>query len=248
MWTQWLPLWLIMGCALLPTVLHGQTVAPAAPDLHTVLARIVSQTNEFRREHGGPEVEVNPQLMATARDFANFMARTGRYGHTADGHQPAERAKQHGYDFCVMAENLAYQASTAGFTTADLAQGFVQGWQHSPDHRQNMLDAAVTETGVAVAQNEQTGDYYAVQLFGRPTSQMLEFQITNQATTVIQYEVDGHMMPLPPQSTRTHQQCRPVEVIFHWPDRSERTTVHPHHSERYVIVQDDSGRLKVREG
>ena len=40
-----------------------------------------------------------------------------------------------------------------------------------------MLDPAVTETGVGVARSERTGDYYGVQMFGRPTTEMMEFQI-----------------------------------------------------------------------
>jgi uncharacterized protein YkwD len=248
MWTRWLLLWLTLGWTPLPAAFCGQSVEPKTPDLAAVVARIINQTNEFRRAHGLPEVKPNPQLMATAQDFATFMARTGQYGHTADGQQPAERAKQHGYDFCVIAENLAYQVSTAGFRTTELAEGFVQGWQRSAEHRKNMLDPAVTEIGVAVAQNEQTGYYYAVQMFGRPASQMLEFQITNQSPAPIQYEIDGRMMPLPPRATRMHQQCRAAEVIFHWPDSSERTTVQPHHGDHYVIVRDDSGNFGVNGG
>jgi hypothetical protein len=174
------------------------------------------------------------------------MARTDKYGHTADGNPPTARAKQHGYDYCMVSENLAYQFSTAGFTTEELAQVFFQGWKHSPDHRQNMLDPAVTEVGVAVAQSEQTGNYYAVQMFGRPQSQTVEFQITNQADAVIQYEVGGQMLSLPPQFTRTHQQCLTAALIMHWSDGQEPTTVQPKNQDHYVIVQMDTGQFRLQ--
>jgi hypothetical protein len=99
-----------------------------------------------------------------------------------------------------------------------------------------VLDPAVTETGVGIAQSQQTGAYYAVQLFGRPMSQQIAFQLTNYTDATITYAVDGQVFPLPPRTTRTHQQCRPPEVTFEWPGTPEPTTVHPSHRDRYTIV------------
>jgi uncharacterized protein YkwD len=260
---RWLLLCFALAGFLLPAVVNGQAVeeeesesnrfsaampGPGAkvPDLAQVVMRIISHTNEFRQTEGRQKVEPSQQLMETARDFAQFMARTDKYGHTADGNRPAARAKQHGYHSCVVAENIAYQSSTEGFTTEELAQEFFQGWQQSPGHRQNMLDAAVTETGVAVARSEQTGYYYAVQMFGLPKSQMIEFQITNQSNVVIEYEIGGQKLSLPPWSTRTHQQCRSAEVTFQGLDMPERPTVQPHDGDHYAIVQEDSGIFRLQ--
>jgi uncharacterized protein YkwD len=216
-----------------------------SPDLADAVQRIISRTNAFRQQEGRSPVPTNPQLMATVRDFATFMARTGQYGHTADGQSPEARAKAHGYDACLIAENIAYQLNPAGFTTEALAEGFFEGWQHSPDHRKNLLDPAVTETGVGVARSEQTGAYFAVQLFGRPKSQQIEFQITNTSDLAIQYTIDGQTLPLPPQSTRTHQQCRPAEVTFRWPETQERKTVNPNHGDHYTVVRGDAGQFRL---
>lgn len=41
-------------------------------------------------------VDPNPKLTQTAQYFANYMARTNKYGHTADGSRPGERARKHG--------------------------------------------------------------------------------------------------------------------------------------------------------
>jgi hypothetical protein len=175
------------------------------------------------------------------------MARTGQFSHTADGQTPEVRAKAHGYDPCLIAENIAYQHHSGGFTTEALAQGFFEGWQHSPSHRENLLDPAVTETGVGVAQSEQTGAYYAVQLFGRPMSQQIAFQITNTSHVAIQYTIDGQKFSLPPQVTSTHRQCRPPEVAFQWPGTQEPMKVHPNHGDRYTIVRGDAGDFRVEE-
>ena len=65
-------------------------------------------TNAFRRQEEsqpGPA----PQLASAARYFADFMARTGKFGHSADGSEPAARAKRFGYEYCIVSENIAYR-------------------------------------------------------------------------------------------------------------------------------------------
>jgi uncharacterized protein YkwD len=247
---HWLTLVFAMGWALLPRAASAQaadtrTAGAQYPDLAAVVEHLISHTNAFRQQEGRPPVAPNPQLTTAAQDFATFMARAGQLSHTADGRTPEVRAKAHGYDPCLIAENIASQHNPAGFTTEALAQGFFEGWQHSPDHRQNLLEPAVTETGVGVAQSEQTGTYYAVQLFGRPTSQQIEFQIMNHTDATITYDIDGHTFPLPPQTMRAHQQCRQAEVTFQWPGSQEQTTVHPTHGDRYTIVRGDAGAFRL---
>src|SRR5207253_2501467 len=127
----------------------------------------------------------NRALADTARDFAEFMARTDRYGHEADGQQPSQRATAHGYGYCMVAENIAFQYSSAGFRSGELARRFVEGWKQSPGHRHNMLEPDATETGVAVAQSPKSGRYYAVQMFGRPQALRVAFRIANRSTTTL---------------------------------------------------------------
>jgi uncharacterized protein YkwD len=88
---------------------------------------IIEKTNAFRREQKLAAVEVNPRLAAAAEDFARYMARTNRFGHTADGSRPADRAAKHGYAYCIIAENIAYQYRSQGFTAAELAEALFQG-------------------------------------------------------------------------------------------------------------------------
>lgn len=250
---RWLLLVLGIGWVLVPAIAsaqaaEGRTAGDQSPDLADVVERLISHTNAFRHQEGRSPVAPNPQLTATAQDFATFMARTGAFSHTADGQTPEARAQAHGYDACLIAENIAYQHNPAGFTAEALAQGFFAGWLHSPDHRKNLLDPAVTETGVGVAQSEQTGAYYAVQLFGRPTAQQIEFQLTNTSDVAIQYAIDGQTMSLPPQATRTHQQCRAAEVTFPWPGTQKWTTVHPNHGDHYTIVRGNKMEFLLEPG
>jgi uncharacterized protein YkwD len=221
-----------------------------ASDLPRAAQLIVQKTNDFRREQDLPAVEVNPRLAETARYFAAYMARTNQYGHQADGSRPADRAKKHGYEYCLVAENIAYQYSSKGFQTEELAESFFEGWKSSPGHRQNMLDPDVTETGVAVAQSEETGYYYAVQMFGRPKSMALEFRIVNESDAAIQYQMGDRTFPLPPRYVRTHQRCRPADLTFQWPgkegqEKADTTTVRPENGTRLVVTK-DQGRFRVK--
>ncbi len=148
-------------------------VSPAAiaqPELARVEALVIDQTNEFRRHEHLDPVRRNARLGEAAREFAAFMARTGKFDHDADGRTPSQRAIAHAYPFCFIAENISYEYNSRDFETGDLAHRFVAGWKGSPGHRRNMLRSEATETAVAVARAPAPGAprYYAVQLFGLP--------------------------------------------------------------------------------
>lgn len=258
-----IPFLLLTGCLLLVVACTQQReaysadfvqiadsqLAPAGsmPDLAAATTLIISRTNAFRQAQGREPVTINPLLTETAQDFAAYMARTDRYGHTADGNQPAERARQHGYDYCIVAENIAYQYNSAGFTTEELGNSFFTGWRQSPGHRRNMLEPAVTETGVAIAQSDESGYYYAVQLFGRPRSLLSEFAITNVTDATVRYRIGEETFSLPPRYQRTHQRCEPTTVIFQWPGEQTNTTIRPADGDQYTIVQEASGEFALEE-
>jgi uncharacterized protein YkwD len=132
-----------------------------------VEAQVFALVNDVRRKQGLQPVEREARLDATARYFVDYMAASGRLDHRADGRTPAARVKQRGYDYCVISENIEYEYDSRGFTAERLARSFIDGWLQSPMHRENILDANVTQTGLAVARNAKN-EYYAVQLFGRP--------------------------------------------------------------------------------
>ena len=141
--------------------------AAGAADSPAVERAIIEGTNRFRHEQGLATVRPDSILDRTAHEFAEYLARTDRFDHEADGRTPAIRARAQGYDYCLVAENIAYQFDSRGFSSSALAQGLVQGWKDSPGHRRNMLDGRAIDTGVAVAQSRHTGRFYAVQMFGR---------------------------------------------------------------------------------
>ena len=183
-----------------------------AADLEEAARRVVEQTNRFRTAQRLSEQAVNATLGRTAREFARFMAKTGKYGHTADGRTPAERASAHGYDYCVVLENIAYVYRSRDFPSAtELAADMVEGWKQSPEHRKAMLDDAATETGVAIAR-DRDGRYFGVQMFGRPKSAAIRFSVTNRSNAEIRYRAGERTFSLPPRSTREHTVCRPLTL------------------------------------
>lgn len=219
------------------------------PDLEQTAELIVEQVNQFRREQGLRPVEANRELTETARYFARYMAERDVLSHTADDKRPAQRAEERGYEFCIVTENIAYQYRSQGFRTEELADQFVQGWQDSPDHRRSMLDADVTETGAAVARSDDTGYYYGVQMFGRPQKDSIRFEIRNESDTTVEYEIGERRWSLPPRYTRTHERCRPRDVVFRWPEDEDEVrsqTVTPRSGDRFTVRR-EQGRFQVRQ-
>ncbi len=226
---------------------NSRSATPAdMPNPAEVQQEIVTLTNQFRTQQGRPEVKGNAQLAETANAFAQFMAHTDKYGHTADGKQPWDRAAEHGYDYCLIEENIAELSSSEKFTARQLAEEFVHGWEQSPGHRKNMLNPDVTETGVGVARSSQSGKVYAVQMFGRPRSAAVSVSIANETNAPVEFTLNGNKQTLRPEYTVTYRQCRPPEIRFHLKGAPE-TPFRPKSSARYVIREKESGAFSVEE-
>ena len=206
-----------LALALLAGVAPEARAQPAAgrvatPDAQAVERLVVEKTNAFRLEHGLAALSPEASLDKAARYFAQHMARTDTHSHTADGKEPVERAREHGYDHCIVLENLAFVFNSRGFRAADLAAQYVEGWKESAGHRRNLLDGAVTDIGVAVARSDRSGRWYAVQMFGRPRSRSVRFAVRNAAPRTVRYRVGDEAFTLAPRTTHTHTQCRSGSV------------------------------------
>ena len=199
-----------------------ETVADSTPDsdesavvdgFDDAESRITRQTVAFRGEEGRDSLGANTTaLQKAAESFAAYMARTGKYGHEADGRTPAQRAKAAGYDYCTVRENIAWYESSADVTADDLVETFFTGWKESPGHRKNMLARDVGETVVAIAQSEDTGRYFAVQLFGRPASERIKVVVANESGDAVRYQFAGQTWDLPARVIRTHEVCSETEL------------------------------------
>jgi uncharacterized protein YkwD len=163
----------IIGCLAISA--SAAAVAPSQEEssgarshLREAAGLIVKATNALRADDELPGYAENASLQKAADRFARFLAEAEEFSHTADGQEPIDRARENGYEPQTIAENIAWQQSSRPLKAQDLAERFMEGWKQSEDHRRNMLEPDMTEIGVAIAYNDKTNQYYAVQMFGRP--------------------------------------------------------------------------------
>lgn len=214
-------------------------------DLREATGKLFEGTNSLRTSEGRVALAANHALTAAAQAFAEFMARTDQYGHEADGSDPTARATRAGYDACIVAENIAYQFLSTGFSTDDLVKTLLDGWMDSPGHRANLLAPDVTELGVAIARSARNGKYYGVQLFGRPRSQSVEFTVRNSAEVPLTYDLDGEAKSLPVRTTVRHLLCRKARLVFQWPGNQPDTIVEAGSKQVYEVVRGTAGEFRV---
>ncbi len=128
--------------------------------------RVVTLINAERVKAGCPALTVSAQLTEAAQAHSANMATNAFFDHVdPQGRQPWDRMAAVGYRFSRAAENIA-----AGDMTPERT---VDGWMHSPHHRANILNCALTETGVGYTRNPadtspQHYRAYWTQDFGTP--------------------------------------------------------------------------------
>ncbi len=174
-----------------------------------------------------------------------YLAKSGKFAHEADGRQPAQRAEASGYRYCFIAENLAMNLDSRGFETRALARAAVEGWKNSPGHRANMLQPTVTEIGVAVARAPD-GDpkFISVQLFGRPEALKVQFRIENQAGAVVRYALGEETHTLPARAIVTHTSCDPERLTFEHAGAAA-PRIEPRDGDRFVVRPGAGGAIAV---
>lgn len=121
--------------ALLACTTLAHAAEPAGQADTALAAQVLDAANHYRSSHQLPVLQPSAALAALAAEHSQAMAQQRRLSH-AGFHARFERARR---QTCV--ENLA-----AGFSRAE---PMIAGWQQSPDHHRNLLDARVQEVGVA---------------------------------------------------------------------------------------------------
>jgi hypothetical protein len=215
------------------------------PDLPQTEIAIVEMTNAFRKENQLGDVKPNAALTAAARAFAEYLARTGKFAHEADGREPAQRATAQGYRYCLVAENLALNLDSRGFQTRQLAGHVLNGWKESPGHRANLLQAAATEIGVAVVRApDRDPKFISVQLFGRPEALKVSFRIENRSGFTLRYHLGSRSHDLPPRAIATHADCSLQKLGFDGAPTAQGR-YEPRNGDRYVLTGSASDAFKV---
>jgi hypothetical protein len=202
------------------------------PDLPQTEIAIVEMTNAFRTDNWLAPLKPNAALTAAARAFADYLGKSGKFGHEADGRHPGQRAAAHGYD-------------SRGFETQQLARSAVEGWKASPGHRVNMLRQHVTEIGVGVVRApDRNPKFISVQLFGRPQSLKVQFTVANQAGTVVRYKLGEETISLPAWTSVSYTVCLPDKLTFEKAGAAARPQ-EPRDGDKFVVRAGKGGAVAV---
>jgi len=215
------------------------------PDLPQTEIAIVEMTNAFRKENQLGEVKPNAALTAAARAFAHYLAKTGKFAHEADGREPSDRATEQGYRYCLLAENLALNLDSRGFESRQLASEAIEGWKESPGHRANMLQAGVTEIGVAVVEApDKNPKYISVQLFGRPDSLKIKFSVENRTGSPVRYALGEEAHTLPARTIVTHTMCDASLLMFETAGTSMKFEIY--NGDKFTARTGSGGSVEVK--
>lgn len=110
----------------------------------SLISDVIDCLNAERGKENLPPLTANDQLMQTAQQHAEFMARKQALSHTGeDGSTFDERIRDSGYIFLTAAENVALGAVDAA--------GVVNMWMESPPHRANILNRQVVDVGLGIS-------------------------------------------------------------------------------------------------
>ncbi len=105
--------------------------------------------NAYRKTKGLKPLKLDAELTVAARAHAQDLAKWDRISHYgSDGSNPWDRVKRSGYNAKLAAENV-------GTGQASFAE-VLKGWQDSPGHNKNLLQAEAQHMGIALVQDPKT--------------------------------------------------------------------------------------------
>lgn len=144
-----------------PVVSLPATSATAAPSLEQ---RVFALINQRRRAQGLSPLAWDEELSRAARMHSQNMATQGFFDHMGrDGRGPADRARSQGArGWQAFGENIAYNL---GYE--DPAAFAVERWMVSQKHRDNILSANYTHSGLGVVRGADGRVFFTQVFVGR---------------------------------------------------------------------------------
>ena len=160
----------LAGCAAYGEI-HDAVVKETSPGLDSLEAKVLILAQEERSRAGlTPELVLNDQLCAAAREHSDDMAERDYFDHRSpDGSNALARVLRYDPKFRgTLAENIASRSNPAGVAEDEdaLARHIVDAWLESPPHRATLLSPLFRLTGIGVA--VKNGEIYVTQLFSAP--------------------------------------------------------------------------------
>ena len=122
--------------------------------------------NVERGRYGVAAFSVDPRLTDLARAHSADMLANNYFSHTDKGGCSAQcRLQKAGYAYRSFGENI-YMESGRTLTPLQVATRIVSAWMQSAGHRQNILNAQYTVSGVGIASSGTR--LYATSLYALP--------------------------------------------------------------------------------
>jgi len=149
---------LVASLSLVPAAAHG--AGAADPELARLEAELTASVNGYRGQHRLIPLARRPDLDAVARAHSLDMA-TRRFfsHHTPEGADWVARLG------AGRVEGFAMAGENVGVTSKGQPnQEILNGWIHSPAHRENLLARPYNATGVGIARSAD-GSLYYTQLY-----------------------------------------------------------------------------------
>ncbi|HET9222065.1 MAG TPA: CAP domain-containing protein [Roseiflexaceae bacterium] len=120
------------------TRIYLPRIATAQP---TAAQQVVDLINQHRISNGCQPFTVSPQISAAAQAHSQDMALNDFVGHTgSDGSSVGRRLTRAGYNWRMVAENIAAGQSTPASVVA--------AWMGSAGHRANILNCSLRDIGI----------------------------------------------------------------------------------------------------
>ncbi len=134
---------------------------PAIGLLQSSEAVIYARVNEERAKHGLMKLEWASDVAEVAHRHSEDMAVKEYFAHVnQEGELLETRLKNAGVVVAVSAENL-FKSNRF----EEIADESVRRWMNSPEHRKNLLNPDVTDTGIGLYRALEGNDYYITQVF-----------------------------------------------------------------------------------
>lgn len=151
---------MVMVLAVAPLALTGCfNTPPTETELSAVEKQVFDAINSIRQANGLYLLTNQAGLGGVARAHSDDMLARDYLSHVnPEGKDPGDRIAAAGITVTAWGENIAMSDGLA-----DPVDAIVQGWMDSPGHRENILRAGWTHTGVGVAQSGDT--FYFTQVF-----------------------------------------------------------------------------------
>jgi uncharacterized protein YkwD len=126
-------------------------IEPTAVELETI-----DRANVERQSAQLAPLVADPLLTKAARQHSANMAKKNRLDHMLDNKGVGDRLRDVGFAWSVCGENIAWGQRTPAEA--------VDSWMKSPGHRANILGAAYSRIGVAVADGADGQKYWTMVL------------------------------------------------------------------------------------